>query len=356
MIRALKRTACAALVAALAVVGLAGAVPSAVAAAPSVQGVAPDEPQEITGIDGHDGMINKVGGTYYLYGTRYACGFKWQHPETDFCGFGVWSSPDKVHWTDRGNMFDPSGHNSWGGITPGGESWQQTCVKHFGGGCFNPRMVQRQSDGVWILWFNAPDDFRRIGANAYYALGCNSPVGPCGSEAGGPHGSTNKPNMSTCYDNGDFSIVNDGGSAYIVCTMANQTLNIEPLDQWWVNGVGGGVRNVVGRNDVESPAIFRSGSVLYLTYSQPNCGYCSGTGAGYAYSTNGMLGPWHEVGRISDQSCGGQVRSLSWLDNGLVEWIDQWYPDRDPNQANASIRLEPIHVPTPGTVAHMTCP
>ncbi|MEV5721928.1 family 43 glycosylhydrolase [Amycolatopsis mediterranei] len=347
---------------ALAAVGGTGAGPGA-SAAVAASAVAPDTPQQIPDVDGHDGMINKVGNTYYLYGTRYACGFQWRNPDSDFCGFGVWSSPDKVHWTDLGNLFDPNGHNSWGGIVRDGENWQQTCVKHTGAGCFNPRMVQRQSDGVWILWFNAPDDWNRARANAYYALGCNGPAGPCGSEAGGAHGSTNKPNMSVCYDNGDFSIVNDGGTAYIVCTMANQTLNIEQLDQWWVNGVGAGARNVANRDDVESPAIFRSGSVLYMTYSAPNCGYCPGTGASYSYSTTGMFGPWYAGGQISAKSCNGQVRSLSWMDGGLVEWIDQWQRDPnnpsspfgDPNQRGATIFLDPIHVPTPGTVAHLWC-
>jgi hypothetical protein len=141
---------------------------------------------------------------------------------------------------------------------------------------------------------STPDDYNRIHANAYYALGCNSPIGPCGSEAGGAHGGTFKPSLSVCHDNGDFSIVNDGGTAYVACTMVNQTFNIEQLDQWWVNGTGAGAVNVIGRSDVESPAVSSSGST-------------SGT------------------------------------------------PSGAHNQANASIRLEPPHVDSRFQVRAMTC-
>jgi beta-xylosidase len=331
----------------LAFFGAASTVPGASAgttapAAPAAAG------QTISGLDGHDGVIAQVGSTYYLYGTRYGCGFRWLDPGTPFCGFGVWRSTNRVNWTFVRNLFDPNGQNSWRG-----ESWQKTCVGVFGGGCFNPRMVQRASDGVWILWFNAPDDFRRTGANAYYAMGCLGPAGPCGDGVAG--GTTHKPSLFTCHDNGDFSIVNDGGRAYIVCTMANQTFNIEPLDQWWTNGTGGGLVNVGGLGNVESPGVFRSGAYLYLTYSDPNCGYCSGTGTSYVYSTNGMLGPWHAGGRISANSCAGQPRSLGWVDGAATQWIDRWTPSGAPNQTTASVRLEPLTVDSAHRLQSLSC-
>jgi hypothetical protein len=303
--------------------------------------------QTISGLDAHDGMITQVGSIYYLYGTRYGCGFEWLNPSSPVCGFGVWTSTDKTHWSFGGYLFDPRSSNSWRN-----ESWQTTCTGVFGGGCFNPRMVQRAGDGVWILWFNAPDDFRRSGANAYYALGCRGPAGPCGDQHGG---TTHKPSLYTCHDNGDFSIVNDGATTYIVCTMANQTFNVEPLDQWWTNGTGGGARSIGGLTNVESPAVFRAGAYLYLTYSDPNCGYCSGTGTSYVYSINGMLGPWHAGARISDRSCSGQPRGLSFVDGNATEWIDQWTPSGAPNQTRAAIRLEPLTISTPPRIERLPC-
>ncbi|GAA3784482.1 family 43 glycosylhydrolase [Streptomyces phyllanthi] len=328
------------------VLALFGTAPLPATAAPAAG--LPTAGQTISGLDAHDGMITQVGATYYLYGTRYGCGFHWGTPGTPFCGFGVWKSTDKASWTFVRYLFDPHGINSWRG-----ESWQTTCGEVHGGGCFNARMVQRTDDGVWILWFNAPDDFRRTGANAYYALGCQGPAGPCGDAYAG--GTTHKPSLYTCHDNGDFSIVNDGGTAYIVCTMADQSLSIEPLDRWWTNGTGGGLRKVGGLTNVESPAVFRSGSHLYLTYSDPNCGYGSGTGTSYGYSTSGMLGPWHVGGRLSNRSCSGQPRSLSWIDGAAAEWIDQWTPSGATNQTTAAIRLEPLKTNTAQRIEPLPC-
>jgi len=304
----------------------------------------PTSGQLVSGLDVHDGMISKVGSTYFLYGTEYGCGFSWGTPGTPWCGFGVWTSKDKLNWTYGGDLFDPAALNAWRGL-----SWQDTCAKYSGGGCFNPRIVQR-TDGKFILWFNAPEDFSRLGANAYYAMGCTGPAGPCG----GPGEVTNKPRLYTCSGNGDFSITYVD-RAYIVCTMQNQTIRVEPLDRWWTNGTGGGLANVGGLTGVESPAVFGAGPYLYMTYSGPNCGYCSGTGSAYLWSSTGMGGPWHQGGRFSSESCGGQPRSLGLVDGGVVTLIDLWTPSGAKNQATASLWLEDLHLNFSWRLEPLTC-
>src|SRR3954452_18030697 len=59
-------------------------------------------------VDAHDGEIAVFGGTYYLYGTAYDCGYRWNVGGTPCCGFKVYSSTDLVHWNDRGYLFDPT--------------------------------------------------------------------------------------------------------------------------------------------------------------------------------------------------------------------------------------------------------
>ena len=329
----------------------------------SVGAAAAASSYQINGLDAHDGKIVQVDGTYYLYGTRYgrgsssACansGFFWRQSGTPWCGFGVWSSTDKINWTFQRMLFDPLSANPASPIAPG-ESWQVTCG--FGGaGCFNPRMVQRASDGVWILWFNAPGDYNRIGANAYYAMGCAGPAGPCGPGAG-PRGSVHKPNLWTVYGNGDFDLVNDGANGvYIVGTMADQTLSVEQLDVWWTNGVKGVGKSRIGAlTSVESPSVFRAGPYLYLTYSSPNCAFCSSDGTGWARSANGMLGTWTPGGLLSSQSCTGQPRTLNFLDGVPYEWIDQWTPSGAPNQAIANIHLEGVHLDSNGNLLPFGC-
>lgn len=312
----------------------------------------------LTGLDAHDGTVVKDGATYYLYGTRYACGFQWGVTTTPFCGFGVWTGPGLAGpWTFVRNLFDPAAMNSWLGQT-----WTATCAAN-GSGCFNPRMVQRASDGVWILWFNAPGDYWRSRANAYYNMGCAGPAGPCG-EGVTPNGSMHKPSMSTCYDNGDFSIFSDAatGIAYIACTMADQTLRIEQLDVWWTNGVGTGVTSLAGITNAESPGVWRNSDGYWLmTYSDPNCGYCAGDGTSYAYSGS-PIQPWKTPtnsgfsadpkGRrlVSGNSCGGQPRTVFTVDSQPYQWIDLWQGTTNPrNQTAAGIRIEPLTVTGPYT-------
>src|SRR5258708_34625094 len=57
-------------------------------------------------VDAHDGQLARFGDTYYLYGTSYNCGYRWTI-NSSFCGFKVYSSPDLVHWTDRGFVVTP---------------------------------------------------------------------------------------------------------------------------------------------------------------------------------------------------------------------------------------------------------
>lgn len=315
--------------------------------------VSQPSPVLLTGLDAHDGTIVQDGSTYYLYGTRYGCGFHWGTPGTPWCGFGVWSSPALVGpWTFVRYLFAPSA------VSPfTGQSWQWTCDSN-GQGCFNPRMAKRP-DGVWVLWFNAPGDYTRTGANAYYIMGCNGPSGPCGAEAGPPYGSTHKPALWVCAGNGDPSIVVDGTVAYLACTNANQTLSVERLDTWWANGTGQGTYNLAGAS-VESPGMFRTADgTWFLTYSDPHCGYCAGTATSYATAPQ-VMGPWVAPGNtgaaapasgrraVSATSCGGQPRTVFVADGQAWQWIDLWgsWGGVYTNQTQAQVLLVPL-TPTP---------
>jgi hypothetical protein len=292
-------------------------------------------PRQIVGVDAHDGMVYKSGSTYFLVGTTYGCGFNWLPggPETEFCGFSVYRSPDLQTWELVRTLFDPAGRSDYAGM-----SWQELCAGE-GDGCFNPRMVRRH-DGVWMLGFNAPFDFRRGAGSAYYIMGCNGPAGPCGKDAGPPHGSTHKPVMHLCYGNGDFSMVDmGGGEAWMFCTRENQTLSSEKLDFWWINGTGIGDERLAKRTRVEAPGVAVVNGKWMMTFSEPHCGYCSGTGTGFA-----LLAPsenWIYRGKLSERSCNGQPRSLFHLDGKPWLWIDQWTGGAT-NQTEAPILLVPI--------------
>lgn len=314
----------------------------------------------LTGMDAHDGTILKYNGTYYLYGTRYSCPtlqappgavppsgqFVWQqhYAVSTFCGFGVWTSAAiGGPWAYQGLLWDPMSTNPYHN-----ENWQQSC-SYGGNGCFNARMIQRW-DGVWILFFNVPGDTQRGENNAYYVMGCNGPAGPCGAGVGG-YGSTRKMPMNICTKSGDYSVFADGSNAYLVCS--GSQISIEQLDYWWTSGSSSGVASIANLSPVEAPGIYKAADGTWvLTVSDPECGYCAGTGLSYAYSSSGPLGNWRVPGntgwsapntgrsKISGTSCGGQPRTAFVLDGQPYEWIDTWYGSA--NETNADIRLEPL--------------
>jgi hypothetical protein len=87
-----------------------------------------------------------------------------------------------------------------------------------------------------------------------------------------------------------------------------------------------------------------------MTYSLPQCGYCSGppavksaagpgeVQAGYA-TAPGMMGPWTDHGPLSAAYCTGQPRTVFSVGDTEYEWIDRWHGT--PNEAGATVLLEP---------------
>lgn len=307
-------------------------------------------------MDLHDGTIQKFGNTYYMYGTMYGCGYNWGQHNTPWCGFGV-STASNLNgpWSAPQQLFSPSDWDSFAGM-----NWSTECGST-GAGCFNPRMVQRTwgpKDGVYMLWFNAPADFNRNGSNAYYVMGCNGPAGRCGANAGAPYGSTRKPPLYICGGNGDFTIVTNGSAnPYIVCTNADQTLSEEQLDYWGTTGLNTGGRVLGNLHSVESPGVYRDPATgtWIMTYSDVNCGYCGGTGTGFATASS-PAGPWYVPGDagaaapvtgrrdISATSCGGQPRTVFSVDGQAWEWIDTWgiWNGNWTNQTHASVLIVPL--------------
>ena len=295
-----------------------------------------------SGYDIHDGKSfysAAVGGQVDVgtqYNTPTSCTFLW-HTNGPWCGYAAMINGFKY------SLFDPASTN-----TINNESWQVTCRYY---GCFNPRMVQRSSDLKWILWFNAPGDWYRFGHNGYYAVGCDGPRGPCGP-SGTSGDQFHKPALSQCgapnKADGDFDIAGDGsGGAWIFCTTDDQKIDEEQLDQWWTNGNGTGQINIVG-SGVESPSVFSSGvydgTRYFLTYSSPNCAYCSQDGTRYAWS-HSLNGAWSVGPLISTMSCYGQPRTALYDGNGnLFEWIDNWNGNSSSNQGNATFTFEQMTV------------
>ena len=314
------------------------------AAAPSPSGVT------ISGLDLHDGTIVESGGMFHLYGTMYGCGFQWGAP-SPWCGFGVSRARSLAGpWTAPVPLFAPSKGSPYAQM-----SWQELCGDT-GLGCFNPRMIQRSgwgtNDGAWILWFNAPADYARDRANAYYAMTCTGPTGPCGAT----EAAIVKPSMHDCTGNGDFSLVRDDPRPPVMlCTKADQTLASERLLPSGTGGAGEGRQRLAGLERTESPGAYRDARTgrWIMTYNDPNCGYCTGTPTSYAIAA-APDGEWTAPGNsdpdwgapphgrraISATSCGGQGRTVVTLAGQAYQFIDLWLGTA--NETHAGIRLEPL--------------
>lgn len=250
-------------------------------------------------IDAHDGEIQRFGDTYYLYGTSYGCGYvRMERPTTPWCGFKVYSSPDLAHWTDRGYLYDSTTAN-----------WQARCDSATLS-CYRPHVVYNANTGKYVLWVNTYDN-----AVHYHVFTADSPVGPF-TEVAAP---------TLVYNGGgDMDLfVDDDGTAYLAhsITTANYDIAVEKLDASYTSGAGQAVR--LGMIHTEAPSLFKRNGTYYMTFSDPYCAYCAGTGASYVTAPT-PLGPWHTVLRSDAPTAGGMVylNSIKTLSTVGDEWGD----------------------------------
>ncbi|SEA49262.1 family 43 glycosylhydrolase [Pedobacter hartonius] len=292
-------------------------------------------------IDAHDGEIALFDGMYYLYGTSYDCGFQWGKKDAPFCGFKVYSSRDMVSWTDRGFLFDAAK-----------PVWQTRC-NGATYGCFRPHVIFNKKTSLYILWINVYDN--RVGFRVFTA---KNPTGPF-TEVAEPRLAVNADSPVAGLNNGDHdTFVDDDGTAYVAYTdwRTKGTIVIEKLNPDYLSGTGVHVKAVTTGN-TEAPSLFKRGSKYYITYSDPNCGYCSGTGTSYKTAAS-PLGPWSEGISISNNSCGGQPSFVSpiKLPSGVIYLYgsDLWN-NAAKNEALANYYWAPLSFADDGAIQPMIC-
>ncbi len=292
-------------------------------------------------IDAHDGEIAYFNGIYYLYGTSYDCGFEWGNKGAPFCGFKTYSSKDLVNWTDRGFLFDAKK-----------PLWQSRCDgKTYG--CFRPHVIYNEKTRQYILWINVYDN--RVGFRVFTS---KSPVGPF-TEVAEPLLAVNGDMPAAGLNNGDHdTFVDDDGTAYLAYTdwRTNGTIVIEKLSTDYLTGTGEHVKSVTN-GKTEAPALFKRKGIYYVTYSDPNCGYCSGTGTSYRIAPS-PLGPWSEGIKISDNSCGGQPSFVSTIklnsETVFLYGSDLWN-NAAKNEALANFYWAPLTFAADGSINPLEC-
>jgi len=291
-------------------------------------------------IDAHDGEIAYFNGVYYLYGTSYGCGFLWQTQGSPFCGFKAYSSTDLVNWTDQGFLFNAQT-----------QIWQTRCNGSTYG-CYRPHVIYNQTNNQYVLWINAYDN--QVG---YHVFTSTNPVGPF-TETTVPvlADSTNAPVGG--LNNGDHDLfVDDDGTAYLAYTdwKSGGSILVEQLNSSYTSGTGNYVQVTPG--STEAPSLMKRNGTYYLLYSDPNCGYCSGTGTSYRTATS-PLGPWSAGTNISANSCGGQPSFVSTIKlNSQVIFLygsDLWN-NGNANEAVANFFWAPLTFAANGSINLIVC-
>ncbi|WP_218025653.1 family 43 glycosylhydrolase [Capsulimonas corticalis] len=287
-------------------------------------------------IDAHDGEIADFGGMFYLYGTSYDCGYEWGNKSAPFCGFKVYTSVDLVNWTDKGFLFDAR--------TP---VWQTRC-NGATYGCYRPHVIYNPKTRLYVLWINVYDN--RVG---YRVFTSKTPVGPF-AEIAEPTLAVNNNAPAAGLNNGDHdTFVDDDGAAYLAYTdwRTGGSIVIEKLNADYTSGTGRHVESVTP-GQTEAPALMKRNGKYYLLYSDPNCGYCSGTGTAYRTAPT-PLGPWSEGIRISDNSSGGQPSFVSTIKLGakviFLYGSDLWNNGAK-NEALANFYWAPLTFSADGSI------
>jgi MYXO-CTERM domain-containing protein len=292
-------------------------------------------------LDAHDGTLALFGDTYYLYGTSYACGYQYR-VNSNFCGFKVYSSPDLVHFTDRGFVV-PAANCTY---------------------CFRPHVFFNASTRTYVMWSDA--------GGSYRVHTSSSPTGPF----------TRQPDpvlaVGGAVDESLF--VDDDGTAYLihnttqVATGLTADMVVEKLTPDYLRTTGESAR--LGLGDVEAFAVFKRNGIYHALMSDPSCAYCSG-GTGEMTSLS-MLGPWsgawfdpdgvHQSGRaeprmrariVNGDSCGGQPLAVLPVakQDGSTDYFfvsDRWN-DRAPNESLANFFIGPLSFESNGDTSRFAC-
>ncbi|WP_156165929.1 family 43 glycosylhydrolase, partial [Luteibacter rhizovicinus] len=214
----------------------------------------------------------------------------------------------------------------------------------------------------YVLWINSYDV-----SVGYHVFTATTPTGPF-VEAPLPKLAINR-EQPPGLNHGDHDVFVDlDGTAYLAYTDWRQKgdIVVEQLDDSYLSGNGRYVR--LGLKATEAPSIFRRGSTYYLTFSDPNCGYCT-TGTSYLRATT-PLGPWsgkpargisetqHRGLPISDTSCGGQPADVAMLPgrNGPIYLYqsDRW-DNGNPSETKATHYWEPLRFDAAGDIEPLTC-
>jgi len=229
-------------------------------------------------VDAHDGCVVAFGNEYFLYGESYGNltgnGFAnggWGR----FPQLSVYSSPDLVTWTFRGNLFNSS--------VPSDATYTK----------WIPTALVRDNSTI-VLWFGSGDWGV---ATSHDGINFDLAARHTTSRLGG---STDGTGLMLDDDGTGyvaFAALGEGGSLRSGHLVSIERLSPDLLSSSLVN-----VSSFFPLDYVESPSLFKRNGLYYLL--TPSCCCACRGGSGLAvYQASSMLGPWALQATHSDINC-----------------------------------------------------
>jgi len=224
-------------------------------------------------VDAHDGKIVYHNGTYFLYGESYgnqtmAEPYPWKTEPRLL----VYTSPDLVHWTCRGEPLPMVGGTQW-----------------------IPNVIFDNKTNRFIMWLGAggwrsatSDDGIHFTPSKYGAFA--SRFGP------------------SARTDGTGLFVDDDGTGYVIfasnpdfpggcppevtdCHHQGHFVSIERLSDDLLTTSQQNVSGIFPDDYVESPSLFKRKGVYYATYGSCCCG-CQEGGGQVVFTAPSIHGPW----------------------------------------------------------------
>lgn len=225
-------------------------------------------------IDCHSGMILAVNGVYYMYGEVYHnnTGFG-PSPPVMFPKIAVYTSPDMVSWTPRGEAIS---------------DWPTKPYGTF----FTPFAIYNKPTQTFVLYFNA------------YLNGCCEGNWGIATSTDGIHFTLQTTNAVGKYSVVDCNalMVDDDGTAYLAYTSEaeDHKVSIEQLSSNFSSIVPGENKGLFPDRYIEGAILFKRGTTYYVSYGSCCC-FCRGGSGAVVYKSQSINGPW--VRQALDVNC-----------------------------------------------------
>eukprot|EP00039_Didymoeca_costata_P022265 m.4160 g.4160 ORF g.4160 m.4160 type:complete len:369 (-) comp2909_c0_seq1:32-1138(-) len=221
-------------------------------------------------VDAHDGLVVVVNSTYYLYGESYGNQtLATPYPWSSYPRLLVYTSPDMVNWTLRGDPLPMVKGTLW-----------------------IPNVIYHKETQRFIMWYGSGGWGTATSTDGIHF----TPTGPIFFSRFGPKAGTD----------GTGILVDDDGTGYVIFASSppgfNHVVSIERLTPDLLSTTKENVSGFFPDNYVESPALFKRNGVYYVTYGSCCCGCAEGGGI-VVLTSNSIHGPWVRQAPHSDINC-----------------------------------------------------